>query len=81
MAYIPIIAEDGAKGLLKKEYEAAVRRTGRVFNVLKLMSPNARALRASVRFYLEIMFGSSPLTRAQREMLALVVSKANDCFY
>jgi len=81
MTYIPIIGEGEAKGLLKKEYEAALRRTGRVFNILKLMSPNAKALRASVRLYLEIMFGKSPLTRAQREMLALVVSKANNCFY
>ena len=28
-----------------------------------------------------IMFGESPLTRAQREMIAVVTSQANDCFY
>ncbi len=28
-----------------------------------------------------IMFGKSPLKRQQREMMAVVVSKANDCLY
>jgi len=27
------------------------------------------------------VFGASPLSRARREMLATVVSRANDCFY
>jgi AhpD family alkylhydroperoxidase len=27
------------------------------------------------------MHGPSPLSRAQREMLAVVVSRANDCHY
>ena len=33
------------------------------------------------KFYGTIMFGASPLTRWQRELLAVVTSKANDCFY
>ena len=28
-----------------------------------------------------IMFGSSPLSRGQREMLAVIVSARNDCLY
>jgi uncharacterized peroxidase-related enzyme len=81
MAHIRIIESGEAKGLLKKEYDAAVRRAGRVFNVLKIMSQNPKALQASMRFYLEVMHGESPLSRGQREMLAVVVSKANRCFY
>jgi uncharacterized peroxidase-related enzyme len=38
-------------------------------------------LRDSIRLYQTVMFGPSPLTRAQREMLAVVVSRANDCEY
>jgi hypothetical protein len=34
-----------------------------------------------MKFYGAIMFGSSPLARWQREMLAVVTSNANDCFY
>ncbi len=31
--------------------------------------------------YLKIMFGSSPLSRAEREMMAVVVSLTNQCNY
>ena len=31
--------------------------------------------------YRAIMFGESALTRAERELLAVVVSCANDCHY
>ena len=31
--------------------------------------------------YREIMFGRSELSRADREFLAVVVSRANDCHY
>ncbi|HET7855940.1 MAG TPA: carboxymuconolactone decarboxylase family protein, partial [Gaiellaceae bacterium] len=32
-------------------------------------------------FYRMIMFGDSPLSRAEREAIAVAVSAANDCFY
>ena len=31
--------------------------------------------------YREVMFGESGLTRAERELVAVVVSSTNDCFY
>ena len=34
-----------------------------------------------MKFYGAVMFGASPLSRVQREMLAVVTSRANDCFY
>jgi alkylhydroperoxidase family enzyme len=45
------------------------------------MSLNPRALRDSIAFYATIMMGDSPLSRAQREMLAVVVSSENHCHY
>jgi hypothetical protein len=36
---------------------------------------------ASMRFYAALMFGEGPLMRAQREMLATVVSRINVCHY
>ena len=45
------------------------------------MSLNPLVLKESMRFYLAVMYGESPLSRAQREMLATVVSQTNDCFY
>lgn len=81
MAWIKMIEPEEATGELKVEYDKAVRRGGRVFNILKVQSLNARALKASMEMYLATMYGPSGLSRAEREMLATVVSWANRCFY
>jgi len=81
MAYIPVIEPLEAEGLLRQTYAQAERRSGRVFNILKIMSHSPQALRASMDFYLAIMRGKSHLSRAQREMLATVVSATNRCHY
>ncbi len=81
MAYIDLIQPEEADGSVAAEYEKGVRRSGRVFNILKVMSRSPQALQASMRMYIAVMFGESDLTRAQREMLATVVSWTNDCFY
>ncbi len=81
MPHIRLIAEDDAEGLLAEEYEAAVERAGKVFNILKAMSLNARVLRASMELYQEIMFGESGLSRKERELLATVTSAEQSCHY
>ena len=81
MAYIETIAPDGARGALRVQYEMAERRAGKVWNILRIMSPNPGVLSASMALYLQVMHGPSPLTRGQREMLAVTVSKANACHY
>jgi alkylhydroperoxidase family enzyme len=81
MAWIRMIEPEEARGELKAEYDAAVRRAGKVFNILKVQSLNAPVLRASMQMYLATMHGPSGLSRAEREMLGTVVSWANHCFY
>ena len=81
MAYIDIIDPDHAEGIVKQEYEKGIHRSGRVYNILKIMSQSPGALRSSMDLYLAIMFGKSSLSRAQREMLATVVSATNGCHY
>ena len=81
MAVIGIIDTGQAEGDLKMVYNQAERRAGRVYNILKLMSRSPRALKASMELYTATMFGPSELSRAQREMLAVVVSVANQCHY
>ena len=81
MAYLRLISEDEADGLLKEEYDAAVERAGKVFNILKAMSLNPRVLRASMALYREIMFGESGLSRRERELLATVASAEQSCHY
>ena len=81
MAYLRLISEDEATGPLKRQYEAAVERAGKVFNIIKAMSLRPAVLRRSLDLYRVIMFGQSELSRSERELLAVVVSRANDCFY
>ena len=81
MPWIRVIGLEEAGGFLKSQYEAAIQRAGRIWGIVSLMSQNPRAMKSSMDFYGAIMFGSSPLTRAQREMLAVVVSRANACRY
>jgi uncharacterized peroxidase-related enzyme len=81
MPYIKQFSDDEATGVAKLELEAAIRRAGRVWNIVRIMTPNGEAMRASMRFYGALMHGESPLSRAQREMLAVVVSATNHCVY
>lgn len=50
-------------------------------NILKSHSAIREVLRGHLALYPAIMFGPSGLTRAEREALAVTVSKANDCYY
>jgi uncharacterized peroxidase-related enzyme len=81
VAYLRLVDEDEASGLLKEEYDAAVSRAGKVFNIVKAMSLQPAVLRRSMQLYRETMFGRSGLSRLERELLAVVVSRANDCHY
>ena len=82
MAWIRIISPEQATGLLKQLYDAAGKRAGKVYNIIKLQSPRPHVLRASTRLYTEVMISpESGLSRAQREMIATAVSRANACHY
>ena len=81
MAYLRLVNEDEASGTLKEEYDAGIARAGKVFNIVKAMSLRPGVLRRSMQLYREAMFGTSGLSRVERELLAVVVSRANDCHY
>jgi uncharacterized peroxidase-related enzyme len=82
MAWIRTIDPAEAVGLLKRLYDEAVRRAGKVFNVVRLQSLRPRVLQASTQLYIELMHSrEGRLTRAQREMIATAVSRANRCDY
>ena len=50
-------------------------------NILAVSAVNPRALEDHVRLYRGLMFGPSPLSRLERELVATVVSHANACHY
>ena len=81
MPWIDQVPVKEATGLLKQLFDSAVKRAGRVWRIVHVMSLNPPALRDSIKFYATIMMRESPLTRAQRELLATVVSDELDCHY
>ena len=81
MPWIKQIDIPAATGLLKKQFDAALTRAGRVWNIVRVMSLHPVALDASMRLYGVLMKGRSPLSRMQREMLATVVAIELACHY
>lgn len=81
MPRIHVISFHEASGLLKQQYKAALKRAGRIWHIVSIMSQNPPVMRASMGLYRVLMFEESPLSRSQRELLAVVVSAANHCVY
>lgn len=81
MAFIRVIPEEDAQGPLRDAYAVAVSSRGRVAEILRIHSVHPQALLDHLKLYRELMFGESGLTRAEREMLAVTVSVANECRY
>ena len=81
MAHVHVVAYDDATGVCRREYDAAIRRAGRIWNIVSVQSQIPEVMRDSMRLYQTIMYGASPLSRAQREMMAVVTSQVNECHY
>lgn len=79
MAYIRTVAAEDAPDDVAKSYELASARS--CLNAAKLQSLLPSTLTASAAFHGALMHETSPLTRAEREMIAVVVSSANLCTY
>ncbi len=82
MAWIETVSPRRATGLLKRVYDAALQRAGRIYQIIRLQSLRPKALHASTQLYRELMHApGGGLTRPQREMIATAVSRANGCHY
>lgn len=81
MPWIHTVPYEQATGLLKQQYDAAIKRAGRIYNIVSLQSLRPRALRASINLYIELMHAPSGLTRPQREAIAVVASPTQGCHY
>ena len=82
IAWIATVDEAAASGDLQRAYRrAADRKSGQVDHIMKIHSLNPASLLDHQRLYQTLMYGESPLTRAQREMIGVVVSAINRCEY
>ncbi|NWN92378.1 peroxidase-related enzyme [Marinobacter adhaerens] len=66
---------------VRKYFEICLEKLGMVPNVLTAYSQNLKQLDGFSRLYNELMMGESELSKLEREMIAVVVSSENKCFY
>ena len=81
MSWITVIEEKDSSGELKKIYDEIKKKRGKLSNIMKVHSLNPKAMERHMQLYLSIMFSSSRLSRADRELIAVVVSSINTCDY
>lgn len=81
MAWINVIPEAQASAELTAAYDQVLAARGRVSNILSIHSVHPAAMLAHVHLYAQLMFGTSEVTRAEREMIAVAVSAVNGCHY
>ena len=73
-------ADDGDR--LKEIYDRVRdRKTGHVDHIMSIHSLHPEGLEAHHQLYSAVMRPSKGLRKAEREMIALVVSKINQCHY
>ena len=66
---------------MKKYFAVCEEKLGLVPNVLLAYASRPEKLKNFVSFYNELMLGESGLSKLEREMIAVVVSSANHCYY
>lgn len=65
----------------RKYFDICVEKLGMVPNVLATFSAHQEKLRTFSAYYNTLMLAPSGLSKLEREMVAVVVSSANRCFY
>ena len=78
---IPVPARADLDPDTQKYFAKCVEKLGFVPNVLAAYSFDAAKLRAVTAMYNDLMLAESGLSKLEREMIAVVVSSANRCYY
>jgi uncharacterized peroxidase-related enzyme len=65
----------------KAYFAKAQEKLGMIPNVLQAYAFDEKKLRAFTDMYNDLMLGDSVLTKLEREMIAVVVSSINHCYY
>lgn len=82
MAWIDTVPDgEGGPELAALYDRSRDRENGKVDNIMSIHSLHPGGLATHLELYHEVMTGTAGLRKAEREMIALVVSAANDCHY
>lgn len=81
MSRIKIIDYSESSGRLKEIYDEIISSRGKLAGIHKVQSLRPESIVHHMDLYMEVMFSRSELSRAEREMMAVVVSMTNGCRY
>ncbi len=82
MAWIATVSADDADPELRDLYaRVADPETGQLDHIMSIHSLHPAGLRAHFELYRAVMRGTPSLRKVDRELIALVVSRANGCHY
>ncbi len=79
--FISPVTRAEAEGELAELYEEIAGTGHEVAHIMSITGQNPRALAAHYQMYRATMFRPSPLSRTQRELIAVAVSRSNGCHY
>ncbi len=81
MPYVRTIPYEDAQGELKDVYDTMIKTRGRIPNVQAVSSLKPNIMKTLMGHVASVMYGDSGVSRAEREMVAAVVSATNKCQY
>lgn len=81
MSRIKVIGYEESEGKLREIYDGLISSRGKLADVHMIQSLRPESIVKHMELYMEIMFSKSELSRAQREMVAVIVSATNSCAY
>lgn len=81
MSWIKEKNETDATGELREIYTDLREHSRRISNVIKAHSLNPHAMKTHLDLHKHLLYGSSSLSRAERETIAVAVSAVNNDFY
>ena len=81
MTWIKCTDPKEATGRTKEVYDRIMKERGHIANIFLAQSLDPDVLESHLDLYVSLMIGPGPLSREEREMIAVVVSAANKSAY
>jgi len=81
MAWIRTVSRDKASGKTKEIYDRIMRERGHLANIFIAQGLDPKVLEQHLDLYEILMIDPGPLSREEREMIAVIVSAANRSAY
>jgi len=81
LTWIKTVDEKKASGRTKEVYARIVRERGHLANIFEAQGMEPDVLERHIDLYVDLMISPGPLSREEREMIAVIVSAANRSAY